>query len=79
LVLVLLDSSDRAVEFDNHSPKVVTAIQAWITEQRAVVKKKKLVIVEKVPTQPFFCVVCGVCGVCGVCVRRVLMSVRHRT
>ncbi|ELR11537.1 protein kinase domain containing protein [Acanthamoeba castellanii str. Neff] len=35
------------VEFDNHSPKVVTGIQAWITEQRAVVKKKKLVIVEK--------------------------------
>jgi hypothetical protein len=57
----------RAVEFDNHSPKVVTAIQAWITEQRAVVKKKKLVIVEKVPTQPFFCVGCVRCAACAVC------------
>lgn len=42
------------VEFDNHSPKVVTGIQAWITEQRAVVKKKKLVIVEKDLTKPIF-------------------------
>lgn len=42
------------VEFENHSPKVVTGIQAWVTEQRTVVKKKKSVIVDKDLTKPIF-------------------------
>ncbi len=43
---------------------MVTGIQAWVTEQRTVVKKKKSVIVEKVPA---LCAACAVCAVCAVC------------